>query len=383
MGPTRASPRSLLYAGRAVPLGRRLIARDSTRFAITSVGVGMTVVLMLFLLALYEGVRTEANGWVGSREVDAWVVQRSTTNFIKASSILAASTVEALQGPGVEEATPILRLISRVQAPGDTVTAIVIGLEEGSDAGRPRVVVGSPAPGSGEIVLDRALARTLGLSVEDSLTIEERPFRVIGLSRGTNSILTQFAFISLADAHALLGVDWVVSFVLVRGSDGIAQGPLIERLRERAPDADVLSQAAFSENNMGETREGLIPLLLTVAILGGLVAVVVLTLLLYGSVLERREDYALLKAMGASPGTLLRVVLGQAGAVVLGGLIVGPVAYLAAVPVVGALAPAVPVALTPLPVAAVVVGAFVIGGGASLLPLGRIQRIDPGEVFRA
>jgi putative ABC transport system permease protein len=100
-------------------------------------------------------------------------------------------------------------------------------------------------------------------------------------------------------------------------------------------------------------------------------------------VLERREDYALLKAMGASPALLLRVVLGQAGAVVLGGLLVGPLAYLVAVPVVGALAPAVPVALSALPVTAVVLGAFVIGGVGSVLPLRRIQRIDPGEVFRA
>jgi putative ABC transport system permease protein len=353
------------------------------RFAITSVGVGMTVVLILFLLALYEGVRIEANGWVGSRDVDAWVVQRSTTNFIKASSILPASIVGALQGPEVKEATPILRLINRLQAPEDTVTSIVIGLEQESAAGRPHVVAGSPTPTPGGIVLDRALARRLDLTIGDSLTIEQRPFHVTGLSRGTNSVLTQFAFISMEDARALLGLDQVVSFVLVRGTDGTEENVLLERLRTRLPNADVLSQEAFSENNREESKAGLIPLLLTVAVLGGLVAAIVLTLLLYGSVLERREDYALLKAMGASPALLLRVVLGQAGAVVLGGLLVGPLAYLVAVPVVGALAPTVPVALSPLPVTAVVLGAFVIGGVGSVLPLRRIQRIDPGEVFRA
>jgi putative ABC transport system permease protein len=259
----------------------------------------------------------------------------------------------------------------------------VIGLEQESAAGRPHVVAGSPTPTPGGIVLDRALARRLDLTIGDSLTIEQRPFHVTGLSRGTNSVLTQFAFISMEDARALLGLDQVVSFVLVRGTDGTEENVLLERLRTRLPNADVLSQEAFSENNREESKAGLIPLLLTVAVLGGLVAAIVLTLLLYGSVLERREDYALLKAMGASPALLLRVVLGQAGAVVLGGLLVGPLAYLVAVPVVGALAPTVPVALSPLPVTAVVLGAFVIGGVGSVLPLRRIQRIDPGEVFRA
>lgn len=369
--------------GSGVPLTRRLIAQLAARFTLTLVGVGMTVVLMLFLLALNDGVRTEANGWVASRPVDAWVGQKNTTNFIKASSFVMTRIADSLAGPDVEEVTPLLRLITLLDVKDRRVTAIVVGLDPSSPAGAPQVVEGSATLDSAGIIIDRALARRLGVTVGDALSIEDRHFRVSGISRGTNSILTQFAFITLDDARALLGFPGVASYLLVRGREGVPRDTLLAHLRSRAPRQEVVAQDAFAANNMDELRGGLIPVLVSVAVLGGIVAVVVLTLLLYGAVLERREDYALLKAIGAPSGVLGRVMLGQAVAAVAGGLVVGLLAYAVAVPVVGALAPAVPLALSVRTVTMVAVAAIVIGAAGTLLPLRRIARIHPAEVFRA
>ena len=118
-----------------------------------------------------------------------------------------------------------------------------------------------------------------------------------------------------------------MSYFLIRAVPGVRAEDLIGRLRARSLHVAVLPQAIFAENNMEELRGGLVPILATVAVLGGIVAVAVLTLLLYGSVLERREDYALLKALGASSGVVARVVLAQAMTAVCGGLIVGTLVY--------------------------------------------------------
>ena len=82
-------------------------------------------------------------------------------------------------------------------------------------------------------------------------------------------------------------------------------------LRERAPSLNVFTADEFAGNNLDEMRTGLLPILATVAIFGGAVGAAVLTLLLYGSILERREDYALLKAIGASRSFLMRLVFRQ------------------------------------------------------------------------
>jgi putative ABC transport system permease protein len=158
---------------------------------------------------------------------------------------------------------------------------------------------------------------------------------------------------------------------------------LIGRLRARSPHVAVLPQAIFAENNMEELRGGLVPILATVAVLGGIVAVAVLTLLLYGSVLERREDYALLKALGASSGVVARVVLAQAMTAVCGGLIVGTLVYAIVAALAARLVPAVPLSLAVEAAALVAAGAFVTGALGALVPLRRIARIHPAEVFRA
>lgn len=370
--------------GGGVPLARRLVARDAARFAITIAGVGMAVVLMLFLLALYNGVRTEANGWVASRRVDAWVAQAHTTNFIKASSFLRSTVADSLRAvPGVAEATPLLRLITLLEAGPRSATAIVVGLDPASTAGLPDIVEGASRLDSGGIILDGALAHRLGIRLGDTLVVEGRHFGVSALSRGTNSVLTQLAFITLDDARALLGFPGVASYVLVRAAPGVPPAALIEALRARTPQVAVLAQATFAENNMDEMRGGLIPILTTVAVLGAIVAVAVLTLLLYGSVLERREDYALLKAIGAPSRVIAWVMLGQALAAVCGGLAFGSLVYAIAVPVAARLVPVVPLALSPIAAVMVTAGALVTGALGALAPLARIARIHPAEVFRA
>jgi putative ABC transport system permease protein len=379
-----ARRRARWLPGGGVPLTRGMIACDATRFAITIAGVGMAVVLMLFLVALYNGVRTESNGWVASRPVDAWVAQMNTTNFIKASSFVPASLVDSLrEEPGVAEVTPLLRVITLFESGPRHATAVVIGLDPGSAAGRPDVIAGTSRPETGGMILDGALAHRLGVHLGDSLDLEGHRFHVTGISRGTNSVLTQFAFVTIDEARELLPIRGIASYFLIRAAPGVRAEELIGRLRARSPHVAVLPQAIFAENNMEELRGGLVPILATVAVLGGIVAVAVLTLLLYGSVLERREDYALLKALGASSGVVARVVLAQAMTAVCGGLIVGTLVYAIVAALAARLVPAVPLSLAVEAAALVAAGAFVTGALGALVPLRRIARIHPAEVFRA
>jgi putative ABC transport system permease protein len=130
-------------------------------------------------------------------------------------------------------------------------------------------------------------------------------------------------------------------------------------------------------------RTGLLPILATVALFGGVVGTALLTLLLYGAILERREDYALLKAIGASRGLLWRLVLRQALVAVALGFLFGVLAYLAAQPLVALLVPVLSVSLS-LSACAIIAGAsLAMGALGAWLPLSRLERIYPAEVFRA
>ena len=372
------------WARRGVPLARRLIAFDRMRFGITIAGIGFAVVLMLFLLALYDGVRVESNGYVAGRPADAWVAQDNTTNFIKSSSFLRAAIADTLRTvPGVTEVSPILRLITTVDIGPRRTTAIVLGIDPASSLARPEVVEGTAQLQRGEMILDRALAQRHGARIGDSLRAQGHPFRLVGLSRGTNAVLTQLAFIPIDDARELLGFREVASFLLVRGDSGTARDTLVRRLEGRVAHTSVFAQPVFAENNMQELRGGLLPILATVAVLGGVVALSVLTLLLYGAILERREAYALLKALGAADGYLARLILAQSLAAVAGGVLFGVLAYLGAAPITRQVVPEMVLSLSPWSLTGVAAAALLLGALGALVPLLRVARIYPAELFRA
>jgi putative ABC transport system permease protein len=232
-------------------------------------------------------------------------------------------------------------------------------------------------------VLDRAFARRYRLAPGDWLRLQGVPFRVTGISRGTNAVITQLAFVSLGDARGLLGLGDVVSFLLVTGRPGVAPESLVAAVRRTGRRLNAFTQPEFARNNLDELRNGLLPVLATVDAFGAAVGAAVLGLLLYGTVVERREDFALLKALGAGRGALRRLVLRQAAFAVGAGFAAGLGAHLALAPLLGALLPQVPLALDPAAAALALALALAMGLAGAWLPIARLERVYPAEVFRA
>lgn len=373
------------FALRRVPLGWRMVSRDWIRFFVTVSGCGVALSLMLFLVGVYGGVKTESNGYVESRPTDVWVAQRNTTNLIRSTSFLDLGWRDRLlESPSVGSVAPLLRLITTLTIREHVYTAFVCGVEPGLPATQPTIVEGRGDLAPGEIVVDRAFARRAGIAIGDTLLVQQQPFRVAGISTGTNAVITQFTFISLADARNLLPLPLpdIVSYLLVSARPGVTTAALAADLRSRAPSLTVLTADEFAGNNLDELRTGLLPILATVAGFGGVVGAAVLTLLLYSSILERREDYALLKAIGASRSFLIRLVFRQSLTATAWGYAFGLLTYALLKPVLMQLVPVLTVSLPWRPAVLIGLTAIAMGLLSAWLPLRRLERIYPGEVFR-
>lgn len=175
----------------------------------------------------------------------------------------------------------------------------------------------------------------------------------------------------------------MASYFLVQATAGISDLELAQLLRGAVTGANILTQNDFSNNNMRELRGGLLPILATVAVFGGVVGTSVLTLLLYGAILERREEYAILKAIGAPHSYLSRLILIQALVAVSGGVLFGIIVYLACAPLIQYFVPVVVLSLPLISVLGVAIVALLLGCLSALLPLRRVERIYPAELFRA
>lgn len=345
--------------------------------------VGAAVSLVLFLFTVLEGVQREANGYVASRDVDVWVSHINSNNLVRSSSYMLNTIGEALDTmPEVARVAPLLRAIARIETEDGSATFFVLGVDPELPATRPQVVEGSPNLANGQIILDRAFAAINDLEVGQSIRVQHRMFRVVGLSSGTNALVTQFAFTTLEDAQDLLGFPGIVSFWLVHGEEGIAPTELAAAIKRRIPELNPIPQEQFSRNNRDELKAGLVPVIGAAALFSSLGGGITLTLLLYVGVIERREDYALFMAIGAPKGWVEGVVFRQALLTVLAGLVFGGIAFAVSVPVFLAFVPQL--TFWPAPRILVSVAAFtlVLGTSAVIPPLYQLRKIHPGEVFR-
>ncbi|HEV7242297.1 MAG TPA: ABC transporter permease [Thermoanaerobaculia bacterium] len=361
-----------------VPVARRLLFRNRGGFLVTVAGVAATVSLLLFLFAVHAGVKDGSTRYVRTAGVDIWIAQKGSDNIIKSSSFVPASLAQRVARiDGVAAASPLVRVISKAEIRGRlTSTLFLFGFDPHTRLGAPNAVELKP----GEIVLDESFARKYGLHAGDTLTIQRRAFRIAGLSQGTNALLSQFGFVRFEDGAAILGIDDTASFILVRTSGDRAA--VARRIREALPSVAVHEADDFTRYHDEELDSGVLPVFFGLAAFGGAVGGLIIALMLYSSALERRDDYATLKALGAGQRYLLRLVVSQSLLVTIAGCIAGILFMCAITPLLLRAIPTLVLLYRPLH-ALIFPLALAIGALAGIAPLRVLRRIYPGEVFRA
>jgi putative ABC transport system permease protein len=357
-----------------VPLARRLLLRNRGGLIVSVAGVAATVSLLLFLFAVHEGVRDGATRYVRTAGVDIWIAQKGSDNILKSSSFLPASLaarVAALNG--VSAASPLLRVITKAEVRGRvSSTLFLFGFDPQTRLGAP---AGAPDLQPGDIVLDESFARKYELRPRDAIAIQGKSFRVAGLSQGTNALVSQFGFVRMDDAARLLGLDDTASFIVVRGGD-------VDAIRTAFPELAVHAANDFVRHHEEEMESGVLPVFAAATGFGAAVGGLIVALMLYSSALERREDYATLKALGAGHRYLLRLVVGQALLVTAMGCMAGALLLVALSPLLLQLVPALTLRYTTAHLW-IFPCALLVGAVAAAAPLRVLRRIYPGEVFRA
>ena len=364
-------------------LGLRYAMRERTRFLLTAAGVASAVLLTTFLVGVYRGATRGSLSYIEGSGADVWVGRRGTWNLLRASGLLPTSAGPMLESVrGVRSASPILGALLPARLEAGRRTLLVIGLPPLGTVGRPRnMASGTPDPARGEIVLDAAFARRAHLRVGDHVDLAERRFRVAGLSRDTNLLVTQYAFVRLADLESLLGIRDRATFFLLRVDPGQA-GAVARRLAQRSPLLATFDRETFLENNRQEIAAGFLPVLWAVALIGLLVGATVVALMAYAAVLEKRGDLALLGALGGSLGAPFSVVMQQSLAAALAGALAGLAALFGVARVLPALVPEVELSIGPAVAIASIAGALCVSGLGALIPAALATAVPPMEAFR-
>lgn len=361
----------------------RTLRGQPFRLVFTVGGIALCIVLMLFLAAIYHGVREGSIEYIRANATDLWVLQGSQTNILRGSSILLTGHGHVLkQVEGVTAASPVVFLLSTIRKSGRTSTIYLTGYETRSGiGGPPKIAEGRNLFREGEIVLDRSFAAKSRINVGDTVSIRDDDLLVVGLSEGTNMFVIQYAFVTLSQAQALIGYPGLVSCYLVKVSNASGREKVSAEIKSQLPGVEVYSHEEFIRNNVREMESGFLPLLYAIAVIGAIVLTSILSLILSMNILERRKDFAVLKALGSPWQTLRRIIFTQSFTLGWSGCIAAFVLAGPLMRVVEALAPEVNTRLGIGTLAAAFAAAGAMSFLSGCIAVRRLRSVYPLEVF--
>ncbi len=367
-----------------VPLARKNLFQDRRRAVLAVGGVAASLVLVLILDGVFAGAMHQVNAYMRSSPADVFVAQRDVRTIHMTQSALPAATVaEVAAVDGVAWAEGLRYTTSILEAAGGgQLTTYVLGYDTTTGRAGPRRLASGRAPGPGEVLVDDSAADELGIDVGDTVSIlgSPVPLRVSGLSTDGTNIVNTTVYVRTEDFAALRGDS--VAYVLARADAGIAPDALAKRIAMALPDTTVQTRAEFARQEANVVRDMAADVMKIVTVIGFVIALAVTGLTLFTATLAKLREFGILKALGAGNPRLALTVAAQAAWSVGLALIaaVGMAMLLGAA--IGAATPNVRVTIEAGSILRVGGTAVVVGALASLVPLRRVQRLDPATAFR-
>ena len=355
-----------------------LSLRDITfargRFALIGAVVALITLLLVLLTGLTNGLGHQNTSALERLNAEQFVFSAPADG--SGQPTFTESQITGDQFQGWQDAvgdTAVERIglsQTRAQAGPDTsaTSVAVFGLEAGTVlAPDLQVVDGAAHPGPGEAVLSESVAEDLGAVVGDTVELSTTELTVTGITQDEYYSHIPVVWASMADYPAIAHLDQdVEATALALTTDAPAADAGAE-----TGTVSTDTRGAFAALPAYQSERG--SLLMMQGFLYGISALVVVSFLTVWTI-QRTRDIAVLRALGASRGYLVRDSLGQAAVVLLVGVLAGAVVGAG----IGAAASTVvPFTLSPTTALLPAAGVFALGVGGSLLALRRVSSVDP------
>lgn len=344
-------------------LAIRDIRHSLGRFVLTTIGVGMLLMVVMGMGGIYRGLVDDALVVSQSMGADLWVVQRDTRGPFAEISRLPRSVVDRVASvPGVKDTREFVYHTIQREYQGKPLRIAVLGLGWPTDRGEglPLVAGRALAQNHFEMIADLEL----GLALGERLALGKDTYTVVGLTRGMVSAGGDgIACFSSRDAQAIqfdqpgeaTRLEREARRVRASGRDiGRTQPSMLDRASGPSSSLAALGPAAVSAviarldpgvsaSTVSRALEGWTDVtaytgkqqedlllkgsvdrarrqILLFRVLLTIISAVIMALIIYTLTLDKIHTIALLKLIGAPNRTIIGLILQQS-------LIMGALAY--------------------------------------------------------
>jgi len=339
-------------------LAVRDIRHNPGRFVLTTVGIGLLLMIVMGMGGIYRGLIAEALLLVESIDADLWLVQGDTRGpFAEISRIPANLEDRARAVPGVASARRFVSHTIQREVRGRPLRMVVEGLSWPDDKGEWVPIVEGRALRQAhyEFIADKSL----GLSVAEKVKLGKDAYEVVGLTTGmVGSGGDGMAFFTVGDAQAIqfnvpgeaARLERAARFQRAQADEtGRLQPLLVERARGPSgnlpslgppqvsailinlapgasldrvaatisgwPDVSVYStqqQTDLLLSGMVDKARRQLALFRALLII---ISAIIMALILYTLTMDKLHDIAMLKLLGARNGVILGLIVQQALAI--------------------------------------------------------------------
>lgn len=418
-----------------VSLARKNLLEDIPRFLVAQAGIMFAVSLVTIQTGILNGFTRSASVLIDKSNADIWVASKDMVHLELTMSIPAEQVIKAQQVTGVERAEALIVRKGLWRVPTGNITLVtLIGSDPNGQLFAPwNVIQGSVSSLKQPytVIADETKLHDLNVQrVGDAASIGPLPARLVGLTRGSQSIvMSDFLFTSLENANAYgtsgqtsslscksqsgsteiqctttylnsdqtstntqssppaprkLAASDLITYVLIRAKPGQDLQALKQKLEAALPDTHAYTRAelAAQAHAYWQKRTGIGFILGLGAVVGVIVGVVIVGQILYSSVSDHLKEFGTLKAMGASDWVIYGVIVEQSLWMAVLGYIPGMAICLG----VGAWTSATQgIIILITPVSAIAVFGITVSMcvGSAIFAIQKVTRVDPAIVFKA
>lgn len=304
-------------------MNRMIVAnlrRRPARSLVSIIAVAIEVILILAVVGLVHGMINDQRTRI--RGIGADILVMSGNGSILAQ--LSGNTLPLQLGavfarvPGVAAVAPVAGMLGKS---AQAIGGVNIPEFDAVSGGFHFIHGHAFAPGSDEMIADDLQAAASHYHVGQQVTMLGRTFTLTGIfEHGMGSRL----FIPLQTLDAAAGTPNRASVFYIKTVPGVDVNAVVERLRALAPAEKIYSMrdylTLFTASSISPAIMVFQNVMISIAVIIGFL---VIFLSLYTTVLERTREVGILKALGASRGYIVNVILRESELLAILGVIAG------------------------------------------------------------
>ena len=297
------------------------IAHRPARTAVSILGTGVGVLLIVFTVGLAHGVLHERGRRESNIGAEIMIRASGTISLAGGSQFRLPTThaAELASIPGVRAATPLGQTVDKSDS--GFGQRLIDGIEYAEYANLARISIreGRPLESGDEAIVDPEWKERRRAKVGDTVTLFSRPFKIVGVYEPPGGGRIKIPLKTMQEQE---GADGRASSILIACNEPEEQEAVAARILERFPN----DQLIFTRDLPEIYATGVPALNVFLQVVVGVAAAIsmlVILLAMYTTVTERTRQIGILKSLGMSKTSIAWVIEQEAIIVSVLGVIVG------------------------------------------------------------